>query len=223
MDSVLSLVWQVHPLGKIILLLLISMSIIALACALFINNFSAIRRREFQNVFAQLDQATSFDQLLELSVSLKNSAPGRLFAQLLFQLRAMLKQRGEDRGITEQDFSSLRELLWREFDHAFSWCALLLRVLLVFSEIAPLLGLFGTVGGLINAFLKMGALKNADITTMAPGIAEALVTTLAGLFATIVAVISYHQCAYLLRQAEELFIRVGDRALFLIRPYRKEQ
>ena len=60
------------------------------------------------------------------------------------------------------------------------------------AAVAPLLGLFGTVWGLIHAFMRISEKQVADITTVAPGIAEALVTTLAGLFVAIPALIMFN-------------------------------
>ncbi len=57
----------------------------------------------------------------------------------------------------------------------------------------PFVGLFGTVWGIIDAFHGLGAAGTASLRTVAPGISEALITTAAGLFAAIPAVIAYNQ------------------------------
>ena len=54
------------------------------------------------------------------------------------------------------------------------------------------MGLFGTVWGIIDAFSGLGSAGAASLRAVAPGIAEALVTTAAGLFAAIPAVIFYN-------------------------------
>ena len=54
------------------------------------------------------------------------------------------------------------------------------------------MGLFGTVWGIIDAFHGMGAAGTASLRSVAPGISEALITTAAGLFAAIPAVIAYN-------------------------------
>lgn len=58
--------------------------------------------------------------------------------------------------------------------------------------ISPFLGLLGTVWGIMSSFFDMSAMKSADLTVVAPGIAEALVTTIAGLATAIPAVIFYN-------------------------------
>lgn len=56
----------------------------------------------------------------------------------------------------------------------------------------PFIGLFGTVWGIMNAFQNIGATGSANLAVVAPGIAEALITTAAGLAAAIPAVIAYN-------------------------------
>jgi len=57
---------------------------------------------------------------------------------------------------------------------------------------APFIGLFGTVVGIMNAFSKIGSSGSTNITVIAPGISEALITTAAGLFVAIPAVFAYN-------------------------------
>jgi biopolymer transport protein TolQ len=61
------------------------------------------------------------------------------------------------------------------------------------GAVAPFIGLLGTVVGIISAFRGLGLEKTASIQAVAPGIAEALIATAAGLFAAIPAVIAYNQ------------------------------
>ena len=58
---------------------------------------------------------------------------------------------------------------------------------------APFIGLFGTVWGIMDAFHGLGAAGAASLRSVAPGISEALITTAAGLFAAIPALIAYNQ------------------------------
>ncbi len=67
---------------------------------------------------------------------------------------------------------------------------------------SPLLGLFGTVWGIMNAFRSIGLKGSANLAIVAPGIAEALVTTVAGLIAAIPALIFYNYFASVLAQQE---------------------
>ena len=60
------------------------------------------------------------------------------------------------------------------------------------GNVTPFVGLFGTVWGIIDAFHGMGTAGTASLRSVAPGISEALITTAAGLFAAIPAVIAYN-------------------------------
>jgi biopolymer transport protein TolQ len=69
------------------------------------------------------------------------------------------------------------------------------RYLIILSTtvtISPFLGLMGTVWGIMQAFWDMSTLRSANLTVVAPGIAEALITTIAGLSAAIPAVVFYN-------------------------------
>ena len=60
---------------------------------------------------------------------------------------------------------------------------------------APFIGLFGTVWGIMNSFRNIGAKGSANLATVAPGIAEALIATAIGLVAAIPAVMAYNYFA----------------------------
>ncbi|HEY1940353.1 MAG TPA: protein TolQ [Candidatus Angelobacter sp.] len=68
------------------------------------------------------------------------------------------------------------------------------------GSVAPFVGLFGTVWGIIDAFNGMGIENSATLRAVAPGISEALITTAAGLFAAIPAVIAYNQFTHRMRE-----------------------
>ena len=67
-----------------------------------------------------------------------------------------------------------------------------LGLLATTANVAPFIGLFGTVWGIITAFQEIAAMGSASIAAVAPGVAEALVATAAGLFAAIPAVVAYN-------------------------------
>jgi biopolymer transport protein TolQ len=86
--------------------------------------------------------------------------------------------------------------LVRLFDSVASREVLNLEKNLIFlattGSISPFLGLLGTVWGVMSSFLAIGFTGSADLSVVAPGIAEALVTTIAGLAAAIPAVVAYN-------------------------------
>jgi biopolymer transport protein ExbB/TolQ len=83
------------------------------------------------------------------------------------------------------------------------------------ASVSPLLGLFGTVWGLVQAFLAIGQMKTTDISAVAPGIAQALVTTLAGLLVAIPAVLMYNYILSKVRSFEQELVSFFDRWSFL--------
>jgi len=70
-----------------------------------------------------------------------------------------------------------------------------LQALATIGSVSPYIGLFGTVWGIMNAFLGLAQVQQVTLATVAPGIAEALIATAIGLFAAIPAVIAYNRFA----------------------------
>ena len=70
-----------------------------------------------------------------------------------------------------------------------------LSFLATVGSVSPYVGLFGTVWGIMHAFVGLANLTQVSLATVAPGIAEALVATAIGLFAAIPAVIAYNRFA----------------------------
>jgi biopolymer transport protein ExbB/TolQ len=68
----------------------------------------------------------------------------------------------------------------------------------VFASVGPLIGLLGTIWGIVDVFLNLEG--TADLAVIAPGIAEGLITTAAGLFLAIPALCFYHLFSYLIEQ-----------------------
>lgn len=86
---------------------------------------------------------------------------------------------------------SMKVALSREEDHLDRHLSLLATI----GSISPYVGLFGTVWGIMNSFMALGAVKHATLAMVAPGIAEALIATAMGLFAAIPAVVAYNRYA----------------------------
>ncbi|MGO4800467.1 protein TolQ [Pseudomonas sp. W22_MBD1_FP4] len=70
-----------------------------------------------------------------------------------------------------------------------------LQFLATVGSVSPYIGLFGTVWGIMNSFIGLSQVQQATLSTVAPGIAEALIATAIGLFAAIPAVIAYNRFA----------------------------
>lgn len=85
-----------------------------------------------------------------------------------------------------------------------------LNFLATTGSVAPFVGLFGTVWGIMNSFMAIGAAQNTSLAVVAPGIAEALFATAIGLFAAIPAVIAYNRFSHRLDQHEARLGRFAD-------------
>ena len=81
-----------------------------------------------------------------------------------------------------------------------------LTALASIGSVAPYIGLFGTVWGIMNAFIALGEVKQATLQMVAPGIAEALIATAMGLFAAIPAVIAYNRFSNSVEKLESHYI-----------------
>jgi biopolymer transport protein TolQ len=79
------------------------------------------------------------------------------------------------------------------------------------GSVAPFVGLFGTVWGIMNSFFQIGAQQSASLAVVAPGIAEALFATAIGLFAAIPAVIAYNRFSNTVNRYEARLQRFADR------------
>ncbi|MDP5104469.1 MAG: protein TolQ [Erythrobacter sp.] len=86
-----------------------------------------------------------------------------------------------------------------------------LNFLATVGSVAPFVGLFGTVWGIMNSFFQIGAQQSASLAVVAPGIAEALFATAIGLFAAIPAVIAYNRFSGAVNQYEAKLQRFADK------------
>ena len=86
-----------------------------------------------------------------------------------------------------------------------------LNFLATVGSVAPFVGLFGTVWGIMNSFFQIGAQQNSSLAVVAPGISEALFATAIGLFAAIPAVIAYNRFSHRVNQFDARLQRFADR------------
>jgi biopolymer transport protein TolQ len=107
-------------------------------------------------------------------------------------INPMAKQVKNPRAIgVEMQIASAEEV--RRLERLMPWLA-------TTASVTPFIGLFGTVWGVMDAFAGLGEAGSATLRAVAPGIAEALVTTAAGLFAAIPAVIFYNLFLHSIRE-----------------------
>lgn len=86
-----------------------------------------------------------------------------------------------------------------------------LNFLATVGSVAPFVGLFGTVWGIMTSFFQIGAQQSASLAVVAPGIAEALFATAIGLFAAIPAVVAYNRFGGAVDRYEASLQRFADK------------
>ena len=153
-------------------------------------------RGEANRFFTVLERATTLREGYNAMMSLPTSPYTRLFREAMHfvgELRpGALKTDAGAHALTPTQLEALKMVLGKEItaerDHLSRYLAALATV----GSVGPLLGLLGTVLGVMDAFIGIAAKGSGNISAVAPGVAEALVTTVAGLFAAIPAVIGYN-------------------------------
>ena len=85
-----------------------------------------------------------------------------------------------------------------------------LNILATVGSVAPFVGLFGTVWGIMRSFTDIAGAQNTSLAVVAPGIAEALFATALGLFAAIPAVIAYNRFSFGINRIEARLQRFAD-------------
>lgn len=86
-----------------------------------------------------------------------------------------------------------------------------LNFLATTGSVAPFVGLFGTVWGIMNSFFQIGTQESSSLAVVAPGISEALFATAIGLFAAIPAVIAYNRFSHRVNRFEARLHRFADK------------
>ncbi len=131
----------------------------------------------------------------------------RVFASGVAEWRRSTNGKGIDRaGTRERLATAMDATIASETDKI----ANRLNFLATTGSVAPFVGLFGTVWGIMRSFSAIAAEQNSSLAVVAPGIAEALFATAIGLFAAIPAVIAYNRFSHRLNQYEARMGRFAD-------------
>jgi biopolymer transport protein TolQ len=122
----------------------------------------------------------------------KDTAPmERIFASGMREFLKLREKRLDAGAQLDGARRAMRASFQRELDVVESNLSFLASV----GSVSPYVGLFGTVWGIMHAFVGLSNMQQVTLATVAPGIAEALVATAIGLFAAIPAVIAYNRFA----------------------------
>ena len=134
--------------------------------------------------------------------------PGRVARAGVAEWRHSTKAGIKDREGTRQRLAAVME---SQVGHEADELSERLNFLATVGAVAPFVGLFGTVWGIMNSFFQIGAQESSSLAVVAPGISEALFATAIGLFAAIPAVIAYNRFSHAVSRYEGRLQRFADR------------
>ena len=192
---------------------LLSMGVWAVLIQKWLGNGS--RKRSFSRWRSMMGERPTFQELLKLQKSMPESPLGRITRSALGEMEGLsayvsfdsLEHRGElvresiERAVDQEKERNERGLVFLAF------C----------SATGPLIGLLGTVWGIMDSFYQIGKQGSGNITVVAPGIAEALLATMAGLLVAIPASVGYNAFTGFNRKAETLMLGFGSELVSLFK------
>ena len=163
-----------------------------------------------------LKNTRSMDDLLARVGVMQTTYAGELMTTFLGDFKRVLKS-GIHGNIPDKDWYFLQATFNQRIDEAVAAEETQLPILSTCAAGAPLIGLFGTVWGLIHSFMTIAEQRSADIAAVAPGIAEALITTLGGLIVAIPALAMYAYIQSQIRILEREVVDLSDTTLWIMR------
>jgi biopolymer transport protein TolQ len=189
--DVISLIKDATPVGKFALLLLLIFSVVSWAVIIFKlveYRKASTNSRKFIHFFRK---TRNFSDINKFAGGFQNNPLAEIFR---YGYKELSHQLGSDQSQPAAAISveSLNRSLVRGSNKEITRLERLNGFLATTASVTPFIGLFGTVWGIMSSFQEIGMQMNANLATVAPGIAEALIATALGLFAAIPAVIFYN-------------------------------
>lgn len=209
-NSIWQLVSGSDAMTWLVLLVLLALSIISWTVFLYKFLVLRIKQRQLSRIMAKLRELNSAEAVLGLTSTLNADLPSYFLAQNVAYLKSVLSSQGGGHTLTRDQWDLVSNNMDRILDDMIGSEESYLPVLSTSAAISPLLGLFGTVWGLIHSFISISQRGSADIVTVAPGIAEALITTLFGLLVAIPAMMMFNYLAGQVRAIEHALLRLSD-------------
>ena len=199
--SILGIIARSTPISKAVLLTLILMSVGSWAIILY--KLWVFRRSEQQsNSFLDVFRRSSkFSEVQAVCRSLTESPLVGLFQSGYAEMTAQLRQTSPDDEAnpragagrpTLKSLAAVDRALMRASVVEVNKLESRITFLATTASIAPFVGLFGTVIGIMMSFQMIGETGSTNLASVGPGIAEALVATAAGLVAAVPAVVAYN-------------------------------
>ncbi len=188
--------WQLYEntgvVARIVLLLLFAFSVFSWAIIFHKYRRFKAARRESQEFLKAFRQSSKLSEIRMYARSLKQSPLPEVFEAGYHEIEAQAVVTENPGKPRIRSLNSVQRALQVASSAGLSQMERWLDWLATTGSVTPFIGLFGTVWGIIDAFQGLGTAGTASLRSVAPGISEALVTTAAGLFAAIPAVIAYN-------------------------------
>ena len=215
-NSLWQLIRQSDIVTKIVLLILVIMSVVCWAIFFYKIILLRIKKRQMKEALDDMKHVTTMEQLLAVTSTYAKTIPGYFLSKILFTLKTLLAAQPGKSSLNDRECEFMHNQILGTVDEMIVYEESYLSILSTTAAASPLLGLFGTVWGLVHSFVRISELQAADITTVAPGIAEALITTLTGLLVAIPVLIMYSYLSSQIRILEQSFMRLADRVAFVV-------
>ena len=200
--SIISLVLGASTVVQFVLALLMAVSLAS--WTVIFRKYFAIKgaRLKTDDFEQEFWSGTSLNDLYQAAInSARQGSPlQRIFASGMREFLKLRERRLDSSTLVDGSRRAMRAAFQREMDVIEANLSFLASV----ASVSPYVGLFGTVWGIMHAFVGLSNLQQVTLATVAPGIAEALVATAIGLFAAIPAVIAYN---FFARDIDRLSIR----------------
>ena len=182
---------SVWPLSQAAMILLVVFSIVSWGVIIF--KFIQLRtaRRQSEDFLDAFWQAKRLDAIYQHSETLLKSPISQVFRAGYIELARLKKSSGEE-SILGGGIENVERALRRAQNSESTVLESKTSFLATVGSTAPFIGLFGTVWGIMKAFADIGRMGSANLSTVAPGISEALIATAIGLLAAIPAVIAFN-------------------------------
>lgn len=209
--GILGLIRQSDATTLCILCILLFISI---TCwSLFLYNLLYMREQRYHMVqfIRKLNASNDISLLMNLGAHTYGTV-----ARYQKQIKDLIISLSSPRVIDARSWELFQQQLLQRAEQILAQQESTSTVLSTSATIAPLLGLLGTVWGLVHAFMNIATTQSADITAVAPGIAEALITTIAGLFVAIPALIMYNITTHLHTGIREYMYELVDAVALLV-------
>lgn len=203
------LIAEASLVAKFVLLVLFIFSATVLAQIVIKEIFLRRTRKDIEHFLEAFRKSARFSEVREVCEKYHYAPQVGLFLAGYSELNFQLKHQsgGEAGGPKVRSLESINRVLQRAGFVEIAKLEKNLNQLATIASVAPFVGLFGTVWGIIEAFADIGEQGSASLAVVAPGIAEALIATAFGLFAAIPAVMAYN---FFVNSVRQISARMDD-------------